>query len=189
MIHILIEMLYMVRWYCLQHISVNILTPFIFPAALSVIFICCRPNNSQFLCGLSIETEYILIWGLTSFWALELVTKCSWFFVSVTHSSADAILIWSATNWLQCESLLSWPYKEYLTHKLPSAHRHALLHYTSSDVAQCTESDFTQFSPEQGFLTSQQHKCQRAQRGLYKTTFFVYFTCISLVCILCLMIL
>ena len=175
MIHILIEMLYMVRWYCLQHISVNILTPFIFPAALSVIFICCRPNNSQFLCGLSIETEYILIWGLTSFWALELVTKCSWFFVSVTHSSADAILIWSATNWLQCESLLSRPYKEYLHHKLPSAHRHAPLHSTSSNVAQCTGSDFTKCSPEQGFEHCSSTHAKEHQEASYESTDFVVF--------------
>ena len=93
----------------------------------------------------------------------------------------DAILICSVTNWLQCESVLSPPYKEYLPHKLPSIHRrytalHFSVHFLKS--TQIYWIKLHKMSPKTKRSTLQQYKCQRALYDSIKTVcifFQLYF--------------
>ena len=61
----------------------------------------------------------------------------------------DAILICSVTNWLQCESVLSPPYKEYLGHKLPSIHRRYTALHCSVHFLNSTQIYFPKCRPKQ----------------------------------------
>ena len=110
----------------------------IFPATLSLLIFIGSHSECKFCVVFQLRPNPSLSVRVDlSNWS-QYVPDFLWFFVLAWH---DAILICSVTNWLQCESVLSPPYKEYLGHKLPSVHRRYTAHHccTTSNLPKSTQ--------------------------------------------------